>query len=509
MISASIETWTWRSIAVLAAELAPDGTIRRANPALERLAGRPLGGTAFAELVAPSQHRALARRLAAADDGWRSATFAFMGAPGRPAMDRRLWLARAGEDVLVVGEPAVDEQEHLVAKVLELNDELVSTHRELVRQRSAAEAGAKRIRHLEAIAAAGLAGLDLGVVLQDVLRVIVRAVDAQSGSVLLLEDGELVVRAVIGEPGDQEVAEAIAVDGRPRIVRAEGVAGVPLVFDGAVQGVLQVRGESFDHSDLRLLLPAAERAALAISRAQLLERERAIAETLQRALLPERLPSVPGLALAAHFEPAAGAVGGDWYDAVELDSGDVALAIGDVAGKGIAAAALMGEVRGGARAGVLGGAAPDAVLRGLDRLADRAERMVTALVVLLDPTTGTLRHASAGHPPPLLIEPDGTTRFLDAGTAPPLLAYDPAAGTGETTLAPGARLLLYTDGIVERRGEPLDTSLSRLAAVAAAHRGPLTGLAGHLLTALPLAQGALRDDIALLAVERDILPDPG
>ena len=242
----------------------------------------------------------------------------------------------------------------------------MSTHRELVRQRTAAEEGARRVRHLEAIAAAGLAGHDLDVVLKDVLRVIVRAVEGESGSVLLLEGDELVVRSVLGEQADgQGVAEEIAADGRPRMVSGEGdqpgVAGVPLVFEDRVQGVLQVRaraGASFDQADLRLLLPAAERAALAISRAQLLERERAIAETLQRALLPERLPSIGGIRLAAHFEPAAGQVGGDWYDAVELDSGDLALAMGDVAGKGITAAALMGEMRGGARAACSGAQRP-------------------------------------------------------------------------------------------------------------------------------------------------------
>lgn len=546
MVVISIEEWTWQSRSVLAATLDLDWTVRRANPALEHLAGRGVVGMALADLIEPSQHAALERRLASAEDAWRTGIFAFRGG-GRPSVDRRLWLARSGDELLLIGEPVVDEQERLVEKVLELNDELVTAHRELVRQRAASEASAERVRHLEAIAAAGLAGLDLGVVLKDVLRVIMRAVAGESAAIVLREGEGLVVRAVVGSSGGlaegdqlavgEGIAGEIVADGRPRLVRAGdaapgdaaprdaaprddaaprhasplagdpedgGLAGVPLVFDGEVQGALQVRaraGSSFDAADLRLLLPAAERAALAISRAQLLERERGIAETLQRALLPDRLPDVPGLRLSAHFEPAAGEVGGDWYDAVVLDSGEVALAIGDVAGKGIPAAALMGELRGGMRAGVLDGGEPNDMLRRLDRLADRAGRMATVVLVVLDPASGALRLASAGHLPPLLVEPGGAVRFLRGGASTPLLAYDAEAGAGTDTLPPGGRLLLYTDGLVERRGEPIDASLERLAATAAAHTGPLPDLAAHLLAELYPPAGGLRDDIALLAVE--------
>ncbi len=371
MVSVSIEEWTWRSAAVVAAALTLDGAIVRANPALERLGGR--AGAALADLIEPSQHAALERRLSAAGDGWRSGTFAFRSESGRPATDRRLWIARAGDELLVIGEPLIDEQDRLVEKVLELNDELVNTHRELVRQRRRT--------------------------------------------------------------------------------------------------------------------------------AELLERERGIAETLQRALLPERLPDVPGVRLTAHFEPAAGHVGGDWYDAVELESGELALAIGDVAGKGIPAAALMGELRGGLRAGMLAGAAPHAALRVLDRLANRAGHMATAAVVLIDPRTGAVRHASAGHLPPAVFAPGGAVRFLTDGASTPLLAYDGEAGTGSDTLAPGERLVLYTDGLVERRGEPIDASLDRLASAASA-AGDLDDLPAHLLAALQPPEDGLRDDIAILALER-------
>ena len=509
----SIEGWTWQSRSVLAATLDLDWTVRRANPALEHLAGGAVVGTALAELIEPSQRPALERRLAGADDAWRTGVFAFRGGGGRPSVDRRLWLARAGDELLLIGEPAVDEQERLVEKVLELNDELVATHRELVRQRAAVEAGAERVRHLEAIAAAGLAGLDLVAVLKGLLRVIVQAVAAESAAILLRDGESLLVRAVLGAGGGLREGDRLApgegfagrVAAEGRALLDGGLAGVPLVFEGEVRGALLVHarpGESFDESDLRLLAPAAERASLAISRAQLLERERAVAETLQRALLPERLPTVAGARLAAHFEPAAGHVGGDWYDAVELDTGELALAIGDVAGKGIPAAALMGELRGGLRASALDGGEPHETLRRLDRLALRAGRMATVVLVVLDPASGALRVASAGHLPPLLVEPGGEARFLRGGASTPLLAYDAGAGSGGETLAAGARVVLYTDGLVERRRETIDAGLDRLAAAAAAHTGALEDLPGRLLAAMRPPADGLRDDIAILAVER-------
>jgi phosphoserine phosphatase RsbU/P len=535
MISTRLEGWTWRSHAVLAAELAPDGTIRRANLALERHAGRKLVGEPARGLVAAPQGAALDRRIADAGDEWRSGTFAVLGDPARPASDRTVWLHRAGDVVLLVAEPAVDEQELLVAKALELNDELVRANRRLGVARAESEASADRLRRLEAVTAAGLSGLELDVVLRDLLHVIREALHADQALVLLGDESsrELEVRAtsagegpVVLERGFRVafgtgVAGRIAEDGLPRLVRdlaaetdvpaavrggARSLAGVPLHAAGAVIGVLEVvatEAGAFDEADLRLLLPAAERAALAIARLQVVEQERRIAETLQRALLPDRLPKVPGYLLVSHFEPAAGEIGGDWYDALPLEGGEVALVIGDVAGKGVPAAALMGELRSGLRAYALDGGPPDEVLRRLDRLAVRTGHMATASLVLLDPATGALRHATAGHLPALLLEPGAGGRFLRDGAFPPLLALRGAAGVaGRTVLPPGGRLVLYTDGLVERRDEAIDTSLEHLRAAAEAHTGPVEGLAEHLIARLHPPKGALRDDIAVLVLER-------
>jgi serine phosphatase RsbU (regulator of sigma subunit) len=144
---------------------------------------------------------------------------------------------------------------------------------------------------------------------------------------------------------------------------------------------------------------------------------------------------------------------------------------------------------------------PHTTLRLLDRLTDRAGHMATVVIVVLDPATGVLRHASAGHPPPALIEPSGEVRFLTDGASTPLLAYDVRAGSGTTRLVPGGRVGLYTDGLVERRGEPIDASLRRLA-TAAAGAVDLPALPAHLLAELQPPEDGLRDDIAILAVQR-------
>jgi phosphoserine phosphatase RsbU/P len=534
MISTRLETWVWCSHAVLAAELSPRGTILRANDALLRLADRAVQGEPVGALVAGPQRSALERRVEAAGDEWRPCTFAIAADPSRPASDRRVWLRRADDVVLLVAEPAVDQQELLVTKALELNDELVRTNRRLGAARAEAEAAAERLRRLEAVALAGLAGLDLEAVLHDLLRVIRDAVHADRAIVLLVDErrGDLAVGAAIGPEGPLSdalgtriprgsgVAGRVVEDGAPRLVGdlaqegtlpvgvwggARGLAAVALDAGAGSLGVLQVtsaRPYAFDAGHLRLLLPAAERAALAIARVQVVERERRIAETLQRALLPDRLPEVPGYRLRAHFEPAAGEIGGDWYDALPLASGELALVIGDVAGKGVRAAALMGELRSGLRAYALDGGAPDLVLERLNRLAERTRHMATVSLVVLEPASGVLRYASAGHLPPLVAGPREQARFLRDAAAPPLPAYLRGKGPARTTLAPGARLILYTDGLVERRTEPIDASLDRLCAACAGYDGDVDGLAAHLVATLHPPEGALRDDIAVLVLER-------
>ncbi len=234
------------------------------------------------------------------------------------------------------------------------------------------------------------------------------------------------------------------------------------------------------------------------------EREHRISESLQRSLLPDRLPEIPGLEVAARYVPATSdmQVGGDWYDVVLLPSGLVGVAIGDVAGHGLRAAATMGQLRMALRAYAIEERSPARVVGRVRQLVRRLRLpdVATLLYVVFDPDSGALVFANAGHPPPLLIGPDGHGSYLKDGLAP-LLGVTPHAGQdveATSRLEADSTLLLYTDGLVERRGAPLDQGLARLIEEATALHRDLDELCDHLLSSL-LGQD-VSDDVALLAL---------
>jgi hypothetical protein len=230
--------------------------------------------------------------------------------------------------------------------------------------------------------------------------------------------------------------------------------------------------------------------------------QRAIALQLQTSLLPDlRVPD--GLAAYAGYVPAQGAmsVGGDWYDLVDLGDGRVAFSMGDVAGHGLGAAATMGKLRSGTRAEALRASAPAEALTGLDRFASYLDGRPLATVVyaVLDLATGALCYALAGHPPPLLIRADGTAELLEGGRSP-LLGVTPLGPRDEaqTTLRRGDTLILYTDGLVERPGTPIDDGLSRLAARAPDLSRDVVALGEALLAGV---EEPRRDDAAVLVIQ--------
>jgi len=195
----------------------------------------------------------------------------------------------------------------------------------------------------------------------------------------------------------------------------------------------------------------AVRIAIAIDTEQAIAREHHVAETLQRALLPEVLPQ-NGLAIVdAAYRPAAGEsiVGGDWYDAFELPDGRIGISIGDVAGHGLSAAVVMGEARQAVRASAYDARSPGEVLSRANQMLRAAPMMVTALVGIFDPRTSVFTYASAGHPPPLVITSDGHSFMLPNGDLPLGVVEDLAPAPWTFTLSPGTLLVLYTDGIVE------------------------------------------------------------
>ncbi len=234
------------------------------------------------------------------------------------------------------------------------------------------------------------------------------------------------------------------------------------------------------------------------------EREHRIAETLQRSLLPEGLPDLPGVELAARYVPATDEVevGGDWYDVIVLPNGQVAVSVGDVAGHGLRAASTMGQLRMAVRAYALEEVSPANVLRrahGLIQQLALAE-MATLVHVVFDAESGRVRFASAGHPPPLVIPAEGPPVYLREGLAPPLGAVPSldAFEESESELAPGSTLLMYTDGLVERRGVSLGDGLERLLAAAGSRPRELDELCDEVLR--ELVGDEVQDDVALVAL---------
>ncbi|HEY3249244.1 MAG TPA: SpoIIE family protein phosphatase [bacterium] len=278
---------------------------------------------------------------------------------------------------------------------------------------------------------------------------------------------------------------------------------VPLVTAGRTIGAITfATAESrrrFGAKDLELAEALARRTATAIDNARMYSRERGIAETLQRSLLPQRLPAIPGIAAAARYLPGTTeAVGGDWYDMFVLPGGKVGLVMGDVAGRGVQVASLMGQLRNSLRAYAVDGYPPAEVVARLNDLIEPGN-MATLVYLVLDPVTWTLTFSNAGHLPPLIAGADGRTRFLEGGTLPLGNSMVTLRHEELTRLEPGSTIVLYTDGLVEVRGEPIDAGLARLnTALRDEREEDLDATLDRILTTVP-AQ-ALHDDVALLAV---------
>jgi serine phosphatase RsbU (regulator of sigma subunit)/anti-sigma regulatory factor (Ser/Thr protein kinase) len=399
---------------------------------------------------------------------------------------------------------------------------------------------AEQLRALESVADAALSYLPLGELLDELLSRVVEIVDVDTAAILLLEDDgrSLVPHAARGLEGEVEIgvripvgagfAGRIAAERRPLLITAvedaeilnpvlrgrglKTLLGVPLVVEGSLIGVLHVgslHDRQFQDDDIQVLQLAGDRAALAIH-GRLTERERGLADAMQRSLMPT-LPEFPGIALAGRYLPAASAqLGGDWYDAFPLPGGTLGVAIGDVAGRGFRAAAVMGQLRSGLRAYAMEGRPPDEVLQRLSHLLRQLERgfSATLLYLVIDPLHDSLVLAGAGHPPPLVARGDGECAFLEMRGSVPLGAVRvPRYATVDAELESGDVLVLYTDGVVERSDESLDAGFERLhAAVAPGPRDPQR-LCDTILSEL-LPEGSGQDDAALLVMRSLPIADP-
>jgi anti-sigma regulatory factor (Ser/Thr protein kinase)/putative methionine-R-sulfoxide reductase with GAF domain len=394
----------------------------------------------------------------------------------------------------------------------------------------------QRLEDLERVTDSALAYLSLEDMLAELLDRVRSGLNADTAAVLLLDEDREVLVARAAKGIEEEVRQGvqiplgrgfagrIAAERRPiildRVSRTEivnpileqtgirSLLGVPLLVEGRAIGVLHAGTlvpRSFNEDDVRLLQLAADRAALAIENASLSE-QRAVTRAMQRTLLPEALPEVPGLRFSAKYLPAGSGVkiGGDWYDVFQLPDGRMAFVIGDVVGRGVVAASVMAEIRTAVRAYLVEGHDLAAVMSLLNQLlvSMGRNRSATVAIFALDLESEELTAVSAGHLPALLLAPGEESRFVAGAQAPPL-GVRPGQGYSvqELRFPAGGVLLLYTDGLVERRGESIDLGFGRLASAAnaAASANGLT-FADHVYAGL-VQHVALEDDVALLAIE--------
>jgi GAF domain-containing protein/anti-sigma regulatory factor (Ser/Thr protein kinase) len=410
----------------------------------------------------------------------------------------------------------------------------------VLRTASAVVAPSEQVRNLNRLSDPALSELSLDSLLEELLERVHETLSVDTVAILLHDAAteELVARAASGieEEVEQGVriplgrgfagriaAERVAIfvadvehaDIHNPILREKGIRsllGVPLIVEGKLIGVLHVGSVTprmFGQKDVAVLQLAAARVAPAIERAGLvaeLEREHEVAVLLQRSLLPRQLPRIAGVSVAARYLAARAEVGGDWYDVIELPRGLLGIAIGDVVGHGIQAAALMGQMRTALRAYAQEGHGAGRTLELVDRYVQSTGigSMATAAYGVFDPDTGVLRFANAGHVPPVIVTGE-RTRLLEVPPCAPLGAY-PYGNCleHELRIESDEMLVMYTDGLVERRGQPLtdalDDLLEGLAGVGSAEEACLAAI-----RSLGVSDGP-RDDIAIVAMHNQLIP---
>lgn len=320
----------------------------------------------------------------------------------------------------------------------------------------------------------------------------------------------------IYEDVDPALLEAAAHDDEHlRLVRELDLRSailVPLIAGDRTLGVLTLvrsgDGRRYGQADLQFAQELARRAAVSIDNAQVHTVTVEASLQLQRAVLPVSFAGLPGWQVAFDYRPAGRtAVGGDFYDAVPLPDGRLVAFVGDVMGRGVEAAAAMAQVRSALHAYVALDPDPRTVVERVSVMFETLDmaQLVTVLYAVLDPAAATVDLLSAGHLPPLVIRHDGNVERLVVPSSPPLGAGEHPRTVVTAPLAPGETLLMYTDGLVERRGEDLDTGLDRLEGAAQTLHGDVTNIRLRLI-ADQLREAGHDDDVTLLAVRS--IPSP-
>ncbi len=399
----------------------------------------------------------------------------------------------------------------------------------------------EQLRRLYTLSDPLLSELELDELLNEILDRVRDVLDVDTVAILLLDEqsNQLVARAAKGieEEVEQGVrlpmgrgfagriaAERVAIfiadvdhaDILNPILREKGICsllGVPLIVEGKLIGVMHVgslRPRWFNEKDVGVLQLAASRIAPAIERAKLtaeLEHERHVAMLLQRSLLPRRLVEIPGVTVAARYLPARDEVGGDWYDVIELARGLLGIAIGDVVGHGVRAAALMGQLRTAMRAYAQEGYGPGRTLELVDRFVQDMDDapMATSAYGVLDAATGMVRFATAGHLPPIVIG-GGEPRVVQVPPAVPLGAFPYRTyREHEFMLAAGETIVLYTDGLVERRGSSVADGIEQLCRILSEASNPEEACLLAMDRMVPLEGSP--DDVAIVALQNSLIPE--
>lgn len=498
-----------------------DGRVLAANPAAGRCDDRLRPGAGIFDL-GPDDTSGLRQQLAVwlrsgssvpgalviKDADGRTRRFRCHGARAtwwdgpEPALQLHLVEAGASDRFVVLSQ-----------QVEALNREVAfrrATEVDRARLLAAEQAARARLQHLYDLTAA-LAG---AVSLAEVSRVVSEVAPAALGAIateLYLHSARLVPPLQpednglpVGAGGWTDLDRPSCEDGS---LPGEAADPVPLALsleaDGVQLGMLLVYGSHRPTASAHVTA-VAQQIAQALRRAGLREHEHRVAERLQLSLLPQ-LPHVPGLETATCYAPGSDllSVGGDWYDVYDVDADHIGMSIGDVAGHGLHEATVMSQVTAALRNIVPRcGTDPAAVLHEVNTFLGRyhPERMATACYLVFDRRTRTLTYATAGHPPPLLIHADGSSVYLDRATSPPLgpvrnVCYRQA----DITVAENDTLLLYTDGLIERRREDLAIGMRRLTEFARTTSGlDIAQLCGGFLHHQP--EAAFPDDRALLAV---------
>jgi anti-sigma regulatory factor (Ser/Thr protein kinase) len=380
---------------------------------------------------------------------------------------------------------------------------------DLLAARHDAERTGSRLATLQDVAGALAVADGVEPVVRALVDATVGPTGAGSGSVWLTEPGtdRLVAHTSAGEaPGTVGPPAAASVTGAD----ASTVGGrvvVPLRGRTTLQGALSLApdtGLDAEPLDLDMLTAVGLQVGLALERVRLFEQAAHVARTLQESLLAGEPPADRRFGSASAYRPGVAGlqVGGDWYDTFLAEEDVLAVAVGDVVGRGLGAASAMGQLRSAVRAIAGEDVGPARLLSRLDRFVDPIEsaRMATMAYGELDLGTGLLRYACAGHLPPVLLPESGSPMLLWGGRSTPLAAYGLGAARDEAQvqLRPGDRILLYTDGLVERRGRTLDESLELLCRAVAEHAtAPLPEVVSALTTTL-LQDEEHRDDVCAL-----------